>query len=195
MQNGLTTHQNKKKANRAYDNADKPQTGGEKVRWRMVHAVKRGSERESGIHDDFQWMCCACAPSLLHLISLMNPKSSTNWLLIEIESSNCTVGCMNFFVCFVLCKRAWVCVDIINVTFVKRAIDMRACLIVVLGCCECDPTTLKQVRASKRSNNRWNKSIMGIEAQFYLRAETATSIKSCVLLKCKIDKHSLICCQ
>lgn len=29
---------------------------------------------------------CACAPSLLYLISLMNPKSSTNWLLIEIEA-------------------------------------------------------------------------------------------------------------
>lgn len=60
---------------------------------------------------------CACAPSLLYLISLMNPKSSTNWLLIEIEAMAIANPKMlrNFFSSFSLSRWMYV----IIVTFVK----------------------------------------------------------------------------
>lgn len=48
-------------------------------------ANERNREREGAHECEFG---LNVLPSLLYLISLMNPKSSTNWLLIVIESCN-----------------------------------------------------------------------------------------------------------
>lgn len=134
-------------------------------------ANERNREREGAHECEFG---LNVLPSLLYLISLMNPKSSTNWLLIVIESCNANRKPNDVIFPVVCCFVMYV---IIVTFFLCRAPTERMCwtgcwLSVASKRMVCDTNTTHDLSVwgggGKQWNSiiDWNKSIMcNIETQ------------------------------